>query len=110
MRCQVDAIKSLTEIIRVAKHEVAIMVMHGDVLVGTMGLIKPEWWYGDGEFLTDRWHFVLPAFINTPTASALMDEAKAIAGLAGIEFIHQGKIRPARNGVARMMPRAYEGS
>jgi hypothetical protein len=110
MRCPVNAIKSLTEIIRVAKQEVAIMVMHGDVLVGTMGLIKPEWWYGDGEFLTDRWHFVLPAFTNTPTASALMDEAKAIARLADIEFIHQGKIRPPRSGVARMTPRAYEGS
>ena len=38
------------------------------------------------------------------------DEAKAIARMSGLEFIHQGKIRPAKNGVTRMTPRAYEGS
>jgi hypothetical protein len=110
MRCPVNPIKSLNEIIRVAKYEVALMVIHNGVMVGTLGLIKPQWWYGDGEFLTDRWHFVLPSFDNTPTAAALLDEAKAIAGLAGLEFIHQGKIRKARNGVVRMMPRAYAGT
>lgn len=110
MRCPLNVIKSLNEIVRVAKFEAAIMVMHNDIMVGTMGLIKPTWWYGDGAFLTDRWHFVLPAFTNTPTATALMDEAKAIASIAGIEFIHQGKIRPPKNGIARMTPRAYEGS
>lgn len=107
MRCPINVVKSLNEIIRVAKHEAAIMVMHGDVMVGTMGIIKPEWWYGDGEFLTDRWHFVLPAFVHTPTAECLMTEAKEIARITGLEFIHQGKIRPAKNGVSRLMPRAY---
>jgi hypothetical protein len=110
MRCPVNVVKSLNEIIRVAKYEAALMVIHNGVMVGTMGLIKPEWWYGDGEFLTERWHFVLPSFENTQAAKALMDEAKAIAALAEIEFIHQGRIRPPKNGVSLMMPRAYAGT
>ena len=107
MRCPVNVVKSLTEIIRVAKEEAAIMVMHGDTMVGTMGLIRPVWWYGDAAFLTDRWHFVLPAFMHTPTATRLMDEARAIADLAGLEFIHQGKIRGEKSGALRMMPTVY---
>lgn len=105
--CPIDPIKSLNEIIRVAKFEVALMAVHNGIMVGTMGIIKPTWWYGDGEFLTDRWHFVLPAFDHTPTSAALMDEAKQIANLAGLQFIHQGKIRGVKQGVARFMPRNY---
>lgn len=110
MRCPVNVVKSLEEIIRVAKHDVALMVIQDGFMVGTMGVMRASWWYGDEDFLTERWHFVLPSFLNTPAATALMDEAKAIAALAGLEFIHQGKIRPPKNGVARLMPRAYAGS
>lgn len=109
MRAPVDPETSLLEIIRVAKHEAAIMVMHNGVMVGTMGLIRAEWWYAkNASFLTDRWHFVLPSFMNTPTSDRLLQEAKDIAAAAGIEFIHQGKIRPAKNGVPRLTPRAYQ--
>lgn len=110
MRCPVNAFKSLEEIIRVAKYEAALMLIRDGIMVGTMGIVRAEWWYGDGAFLTDRWHFVLPSFENTPTASRLMDEAKAIAALAEIEFIHQGKIRPPKDGVTLMTPRAYAGT
>jgi hypothetical protein len=107
LRCPINVVKSLQEIIRVAKDEAAIMVMHGDMLVGTMGVIKPTWWYGDAAFLTDRWHFVLPQFMHTATAKVLMDEARGIAEIAGLEFIHQGKIRGEKNGMHRMMPTAF---
>ena len=107
-QCPVDVVKSLHEVIRVARDEVAIMLMRGDVLIGTMGLMKPKWWYGDGDFLTDRWHFVLPELMNTPDGGLLLDEAVAIAKAADLKFYHQGKIRPARNGVHLMMPRVYD--
>jgi hypothetical protein len=107
LHCDIDVIKSLNEIIRVAKFEAALMLMQGDIMVGSMGLIRPTWWYGNGMFLTDRWHFVLPEFSNTPAAALLMSDAVKIAQSAGLEFIHQGKIRPAKNGVPRLMPRAY---
>lgn len=109
MRCPVNIIKSLQEIIRVVRDEAALMLIHNDVMVGTMGIVNPTWWYGDGGFLTDRWHFVLPEFDNTPASEALMDEAIEMARLAGLEFIHQGRIRRGKRGVPRMRPRVYDG-
>jgi len=107
--CPVNIVKSLEEVIRVTREEVALMLIHNDVMVGTMGIINPTWWYGDAGFLTDRWHFVLPAFDNTPASAALMAEAVSIANLAGLRFIHQGRIREGKKGVLRMMPRVYGG-
>lgn len=107
LRCPVDIYDSLSEITRVAKEDAAIMVLHNGVLVGTMGLMKAKWWYGKGFFMTDRWHFVLPAFMHTPTAKALMDDAKEIARIAGLEFVHNGKLRETKDGVLRLIPRVH---
>lgn len=107
MLCPVDPIKSLEEIIRVTKHDAALMLIKKGHLVGTMGIIRPVWWYGNGEFLTDRWHFVLPEIMHTPDADKLEDEAIALAEEAGLPFIHQGKIRKGKKGIHRMMPRIY---
>lgn len=104
MLCPVNGIKSLNEIIRVTKFEAALMAVHNGVLVGTMGVIKPTWWYGDGEFLTDRWHFVLPQFAHGEAGKMLEEEAVKLADEAGLIFIHQGKIRSKKRGMFRMMP------
>ncbi len=109
MLCPVNVVKSLEEVIRVTRDEVALMLIHNDVMVGTMGIINPTWWYGDAGFLTDRWHFVLPAFDNTPASAMLLDEAIKMAQVAGLQFIHQGRIRQGKKGIYRMMPRAYGG-
>jgi len=109
MHCPVNGIKSLEEIIRVVRDEVGIMAMVGDALVGTMGIIKPTWWYGDEEFLTDRWHFVLPQYDGTAISQALLDEAVKIADGAHLKFFHQGRARRAKNGVYYMWPRIYGG-
>ena len=107
LQCPINVVKSLDEIVRVAKFEAAIMVMHGDTMVGTMGIVRPTWWYGDADFLTDRWHFVMPAFMHTPTAALLMTEAKSIASIAGLKFLHNGKIRTGKDGTLRLCPRIY---
>lgn len=104
---RVDPIKSLNEIIRVAKFEAAIMAIIDGYLVGTLGLIKPTWWYGEDEFLTDRWNFTLPQYHHGDVAKALENEALMIAAEAGLPFINQGKIRKRHNGTFLMMPRAY---
>lgn len=106
MLCPVNIYKSLQEVIRVVRDEAALMLMRGDLMVGTMGIINPTWWYGDEGFLTDRWHFVLP---GTPNAELLEDEAIKIAERAGIIFIHQGKARRGKKGILRMRPRVYGG-
>jgi hypothetical protein len=107
MQCPVDAQDSLLEIIRVTKESVALMAIKDGLLVGTMGLISPNWWYNTKvSFLTDRWHFVLPDLWHSPVNAALKAEALKIAADAGLQFIHQGKIRE-RGGEYLMMPRSF---
>ena len=96
--CPINPIKSLNEIIRVTKEEVALMAMRGDTLVGTMGLIRPVWWYGDDAFLTDRWNFCVDGEKHGGAGQMLDNEAKAIAAAAGLKFINQGKIRRQKDG------------
>lgn len=107
MLCPVNHGKSAREVWRVCNENVGIMCFYNGELVGTLGLIDPTWWYGDATFLTDRWHFVKPEFFNGPVNAAILDEARKIAALAGIKFIHQGKIRGEKQGVLRMTPRCY---
>lgn len=103
----VNVEKSLHEVIRVTKEEAALMAIVGGNLVGTLGLIKATWWYGDDEFLTDRWNFCLPQFYHTEVERALEGEAKAIAEAAGLPFINQGKLRRRKDGSGLMMPRIH---
>ncbi len=107
LMCPINAEKSLREIIRVTRDEAALMLIRDGRLIGTMGIIRPTWWYGDADFMTDRWHFCLPDVYNTPAADMLEDEAIALAGAAGLLFIHNGKIRKGKKGVPRLMPRVY---
>lgn len=109
MLCPIDPIKSLNEIIRVTKEEVALMAMRGDMLVGTLGLMRPTWWYGNGSFLTDRWNFVVEAEKHGGTEHLLIEEAKQIARACGLDFINQGKIRRRKDGTFLMMPRLSSG-
>lgn len=103
----IDVEKSLREVIRVTDEEAAIMAILDGHLVGTMGIIKPVWWYGNDEFLTDRWNFVLPQFHHTEVESALMAEAYRLADDAGLRFINQGKIRARKDGTGLLFPRIY---
>lgn len=102
---KVNFMKSLEEVARVVRKEAALMLFEGEVLVGTMGLIRPTWWYGDGQFLTDRWHFVLPSHDGTEASQMLMDEAERIAIGAGLKFFHQGRARKRRDSLYFMWPR-----
>lgn len=105
--CQVNVQKSLLEVIRVTKEEVAIMAMRGDMLVGTLGLIRPVWWYGDDAFMTDRWNFCIDSEKHGGAGQLLEAEAKAIAGAAGLPFINQGKVRRRKDGSYLMFPRVH---
>lgn len=105
MLCPVNHAKSAHEVWRVCTQNVGLMAFcHGE-LVGSLGLMSATWWYGDGEFLTDRWHFVRPDFYHTGVNRMIEDEAKKIAEASGLPFIHQGKIRGKKNGIVRMRPR-----
>lgn len=102
-----DALKSINEVYRVCRDEAGIMLIKDGRLIGTMGVIRCDWWYADDSFMTERWHFVLPGLENSPEAALLMEEALAISAAAELPFIHSGKIRSGRSGRRQMMPRIY---
>lgn len=107
LRCPVNHAKSAQEVWRVCHENAGLMAFCGGEMVGTLGLMQAVWWYGDGAFLTDRWHFVKPEHHHGPANAALIAEARGIAAAAGLEFIHQGKIRGEKQGITRMRPALY---
>jgi hypothetical protein len=82
----IDPTKSATEVWRVVNHEAAMMVMRQDKLIGTLGLIKPDFWWGNQNFLTNRWFSCLPGF---GAGRLLLREADRFAKDVGLEcFIY----------------------
>jgi hypothetical protein len=80
----IDPKDSATEVWRVVNHDVALMAMNGDKLVGTIGLIKPDfWWNTKLGFLANRWFFTLP---NMDAGKLLLKEAREIAKASNLEL------------------------
>jgi len=107
LRCPVDHEKSAREVWRVCRENAGLMAFADGELVGTLGLMEARWWYGNGAFLTDRWHFVRPDHYHGEANRLLMAEAVGIAQAAGLDFVHNGKIRGEKAGVHRLAPRLY---
>lgn len=79
----IDAQKSAIEVWRVVNHDVALMAIRDDQLVGTLGIIQPEHWWGQSKFLANRWFFTLP---GSRAGKPLLKEAKAIALASELEL------------------------
>lgn len=92
LHCEIDAHKSMAEVVRVANDDVALMAEKNGHLVGTLGLIRPVWWYGLSHFLTDRWFFVIPTMTNQGIGAALLAEAAAIGFQSNLMLIINGKM------------------
>lgn len=96
----VDHMRSAIEVYRVIKDEAALMAIKDGMLIGTMGIVAPEWWYAkEGtRFMTDRWWAVLPQYQNGPVNDALVEEAGKVAQAAGLQLILHGKTRERLKG------------
>lgn len=79
----IDPKKSIEEVWRVVNHDVALMAFRDDGLVGTLGLVCPEFWWGTSKFLANRWFFTLP---RARAGKPLLKEAKAIAVASDLEL------------------------
>lgn len=96
LRCPVNAEKSMAEVWRIVRavdlaepdripYGFALIAERGADLVGTLGVICPDWWYGDARFFTDRWFFVRPG--EPEAGPALRHEAGAMAHAAELPLI-----------------------
>src|SRR5260370_32054190 len=79
LQCAVDPEKSMREVWRIVRaleqagpgetpYGFALMAQIGERLVGTLGVICPQWWYGDARYFTDRWFFTLPGVAGVGAA------------------------------------------
>jgi hypothetical protein len=73
---QIDAKDSVNEVWRCTKHDVVIMAVRNNILIGTLGLIcVPEWWNHKIKFLANRWMFAIP---GSKAWRRMLKEAKTI--------------------------------
>ncbi len=101
--CPIDMQKSVTEITRIVhdpNYGFALMAEIDGELVGSLGIICPEWWYGKASFFTDRWLFLFPALQNAGIGAALIAEAHAVAYAAGLPLVINDKIRQLNRATA----------
>jgi hypothetical protein len=80
----IDPKKSVEEIWRVVNHEYALVAVNEESkLVGTIGIVKPDFWWGNQTFMVNRWFFALP---DSGAGAPLLREAEAIAVELGLEL------------------------
>lgn len=79
----IDPQKSSTEVWRVVNHECALMAMRGDTLVGTLGIIKGDFWWGNQGVLYNRWFHALP---GDGIGKLLLDAGDDFARDLGLEL------------------------
>jgi K(+)-stimulated pyrophosphate-energized sodium pump len=92
----INPVKSIGEIWRLVNEPGAgfvLMAIEDEVLVGTLGVLSTDWWYGDVNFLTDRFFFVVDHLKNKGIGKALEDEAAAVAKELNANLIINGKMR-----------------
>lgn len=84
----IDAHDSIQGIIEVRETGAIINAKKEGHLIGSLGLIKMNWWYNHSKFfLTNRWWAVLPAFKFAGVGAMLEGEAAAIGVQAGLPVI-----------------------
>jgi hypothetical protein len=79
----IDPKKSSTEVWRIVNQECAIVAMDGALLVGTLGIIKADYWWGNKKFLANRWFHALPA---RGIGAMLLHEGERFAKEVGLEL------------------------
>lgn len=99
--------KTIREIWRIAREDVALMAVIDNHLVGSLGLVRPTWWYSDDSFLTDRWNHVLPQYRGMGVGAMLEEEALRIADASEVKLLITGKIRKVRKRLTTL-PKLYE--
>jgi hypothetical protein len=79
----IDPQKSATEVWRIVNQECAIMACDGALVVGSLGIIKVDPWWGNKKYLVNRWFHALPA---QGIGALLLYEGDRFAKEVGLEL------------------------
>ncbi len=103
----VDAQKAVSEVGRVVMDpfreegpepdSFAIVAEINGELVGTIGVVTMEDWYGHRKFMTNRWFFVFPQIANSGIGAALLADAGAMCAQIGMDLVIHRNTHGRRN-------------
>jgi len=80
----IDPVASIHEVWRIVNHECALYAVKDNLILGTIGLTQPNfWWNPKLKFLANRWFFCLP---HSRAGKPLLREAKKIAASSDCEL------------------------
>jgi hypothetical protein len=96
---EVNQLKAVAEVLRVANEGASIMAILNGKIVGTLGLISVDWWYSDSKFLTNRWFFVEDDLKFKGVGARLLAEAHIIGKSADLPVVIIGHKRMRNNGI-----------
>jgi hypothetical protein len=84
----IDANDSINGILDARDNGHIIIAKHDDHILGTLGLIRMNWWYNTKQkFLTNRFFFCLPQFKHLGVGTRLEQEAMAIGQELGLPVL-----------------------
>lgn len=105
LHAPIDPADSMAGVLDCINNGAAIVARLNGHIIGSLGIIKPSWWYNHGHgFMTDRWFFTYPDFRHLGIAAAMLAEADAIGKSAGLPVIINGHQKRRGNGICFTHP------
>jgi len=93
----IDNMKAITEIGRIVTdpyrvelpppNSFAIVAESYGRIVGAIGVVTMEDWYGPRTYMTNRWYFVHPGLAHSGIGTSLLAEAGAMANQIGMDLV-----------------------
>lgn len=104
LHAPIDPTDSMNGVLEVLKRGFAVTARAEGHLVGSLGIIRPSWWYNRAaRFMTDKFFFCYPEFRHH-AGSRMLIEAHAIATDAGCPLIINGHQKRRGNGLGFIKP------
>ncbi len=104
LHAPIDPTDSMNGVLEVLKEGFAVTARADGHLVGSLGIIRPAWWYNRAaRFMTDRWFFCYLQFRHH-VGGRMLIEAHAIAADAGCPLIINGHQKRKSNGLTLIKP------
>jgi GNAT superfamily N-acetyltransferase len=83
----IDPVKTMKVAYETVMQHAAIVAEVDGEIVGSLGIVRHQHWYSNDHFLIDQWLYVKPEHRGGEVLPAMLEEAKAIADLAGLRLL-----------------------
>lgn len=95
-RARLDPDKAFISIYTRVKEKRACMIFDGETLVGSVGLMKTDYWYSDDPQLVEQWAYVDRRYRGGEAMRCIFDFARHVAERDGFPAVHMIVFNPQR--------------